>query len=114
MTASDRFTELNDADRQNIQRVDDVLAMLLQSITHARSLLAVALEPGGNSVRYAKRLGALQPVISRHLLEMGFEASNGGPGLGLIDRDPDPADRNFLTSPGRKLIGAVATVLDPK
>ncbi|SDR09013.1 hypothetical protein SAMN05519103_00699 [Rhizobiales bacterium GAS113] len=115
----DRFGPLGEQERRAAERLDDALAMLLvagiSSVGHARSLLAVALEPGAGSADYAKRVGSLQPVISRHLLELGIKARTGGPGLGLIDRQSDPADlrnhRNYLTSNGKRAIAALSSIL---
>lgn len=123
MTAtSDRFRGLDEDDHKVIRRLDNALAQLqsrgINTINHARALLQVAMEPGQGPTHYGSRLGAIQPVVSRLLLELGIRARNGTPGLNLIDRDEAPDDlrgkRYHMTPDGRVLTKALSGILDKR
>lgn len=82
------------------------------------AFMAVAMEPGHGTVYYAKKLGMVQPVVSRILLEIGQKTRTGGAGLGLVDSATDPVDlrlrRYFLTPKGTALLNSLLKISNRK
>ncbi|SDR31636.1 hypothetical protein SAMN05519103_01954 [Rhizobiales bacterium GAS113] len=117
---SDRFKGLDEDDLRVFRRLDNVLAQLqskgINTLNHARAFLNVAMEPGQGPTHYGTKLGAIQPVVSRLLLELGIRARSGEKGLGLIDRDEAPDDlrgkRYHMTPEGRVFTKAIAGILE--
>ncbi len=68
----------------------------------------VALDEGNYPSAYARRLDVDRMSMSRYLRDIGAEARNGGPGLGLVKVVPDPdhapRQRVLLTEKGRALL----------
>jgi hypothetical protein len=87
-------------------------------INYAVTFLAVAMDPGHGSAHYGRRLGYIQAVMSRMLLEIGPKARNGNTGLELVDAQTNHADlreRNyFLTSKGHALLATILKTLEPR
>jgi DNA-binding MarR family transcriptional regulator len=115
----DRFAKPTDEDAAVLRRLDAVLSNFqshgINAISHVRALLQVALDPGVGPAEYARKLGTLQPVASRLLLDISTETSQGKTGLGLVDRDTDPMSlrnrRTFLTPKGRQVVNSVSGTL---
>ena len=83
--------------------------------SYAAAFLAVALDPGKGTVHYAKVLGVVQPVASRHLLEIGQKTRTNEPGLGLVASEYDKVDlrlkRYFLTAKGNALLSQIEAAM---
>ena len=81
-------------------------------------LLAVAKEPGFGVTHYSTKLGMLQAVVSRILLELGNRTRKGGDGMGLVDSVRDPNDyrvyRYYLTPKGRAFVNSVLKLNKPR
>jgi DNA-binding MarR family transcriptional regulator len=84
-------------------------------MSYAAAFLMVGLRPGETVSFYAAKLGLVQAVTSRLMLEIGQKSRHGGEGLGWIDSVPDPADlrarRVFLTPKGKDLWRRIQDVL---
>lgn len=69
--------------------------------------MAVAREPGMGPTHYAQRIGTIQPIASRILLEIGIKARERQQPLGLVDRTSGSEDLRsqayYLTTKGRLL-----------
>jgi DNA-binding MarR family transcriptional regulator len=71
------------------------------------SYLLVALEEGLGPTEYGTKIGVSQPVMSRHLLDIGDRNRNKTEGFGLITQRPDPMHLSkhqaLLTGKGKAL-----------
>ncbi len=74
-------------------------------LPYAIVFLLVALDEGNGVSSYARALGIHRWRMSRYLRDIGSRARNGGPGLGLVTVEHDPADPRWskvvLTAKGR-------------
>ena len=72
------------------------------------TFLTVALDEGKGPYFYARVTGMHRAYMSRCLRDIGDRARNGGPGLGLVKIEQDPASvhrrKVFLTEKGRALL----------
>lgn len=84
-------------------------------LSYATAFLAVALDPGHGTTHYAKVLGVVQPVASRHLLEIGQKTRTKEPGLGLVASEYNKVDlrlkRYFLTAKGKALLSQIEAAM---
>lgn len=117
----DRFASPSDDDHRRLSRLIAIIQVLREvsptlPLSYAQAFLYVAMNPGHGPVTYAQALGVVQPVASRTLLEIGKKTRTGGPGLGLVDSQPDDTDlrlsRYFLTTRGYKLMAKVMQIIE--
>ena len=82
-------------------------AQFLLSFASVTTFLMVALEEGKGVNAYARAVGIDRSSMSRYLRDIGAQAKNGGPGLGLVKVEPHPTDPQrcqvFLTDKGRSV-----------
>jgi DNA-binding MarR family transcriptional regulator len=113
----DRYAPPSDLEVRRLQMLIDVVQIIRKqepkmTTSYLVAFLAVAMDPGKGPTAYAERLGTIQPVMSRVLLEIGKKARSRETGaLGLVDSEPDPGNlrqhRYFLTEKGRELFKMV-------
>jgi DNA-binding MarR family transcriptional regulator len=101
---------------QSDKRTTQALLWALKPLTNLRgsiplpyvtSFLMVAADEGKGVNAYARAMGIHRAAMSRYLRDIGDRARNGGPGLGLVTVESDPADpvrsQVFLTPKGRSI-----------
>jgi DNA-binding MarR family transcriptional regulator len=75
------------------------------------SLLAVTEKEGLPVSEYAKEVGMLRPVMTRHLLDLGERDRHGGEGMNVIEQKQDRKDlrvkRSFINEKGAALLSKV-------
>jgi DNA-binding MarR family transcriptional regulator len=75
------------------------------------SFLAVVEKEGRMVSEYARDVGVVKPVMTRHLLDLGERDRRGGEGMGLIDQRRDRQDlrvnRSFVSEKGAALLSKV-------
>jgi hypothetical protein len=108
-----KFSAPDPEDFTQISRLQDVIGAFRPlsgafPASYMICLLAVSKEPGFGVTHYASKLGMLQAVVSRILLELGNRTRKGSEGLGLVDSVRDPQDyrvyRYYLTAKGRGFV----------
>jgi hypothetical protein len=111
-----KFSSPDKDDFTQISRLSDVIGAFRPlsgafPASYMVCLLAVAKEPGFGVTHYSSKLGMLQAVVSRILLELGNRTRKGSEGMGLVDSVRDPSDyrvyRYFLTDKGRSFINSL-------
>jgi DNA-binding MarR family transcriptional regulator len=111
---------LDDAVRADALRVLMILDEFLRvrpdiPMSHARSLLLVALDEGKTVKWYARKAGVAQSVMTRQLFDIGEFTRDKTPGLGLVERRANPQDLRehqlYLTHKGRALVERAARVI---
>ncbi len=101
---------------QSDRRTTQALLWALKPLSNLRgsiplpfvtSFLMVAADEGKGVNAYARAMGIHRAAMSRYLRDIGDRARNGGPGLGLVTVESDPADpvrsQVFLTPKGRSI-----------
>lgn len=117
---TDRFAELPEDEVNRLEALTRAIEVFREvdsafPASYMAAFLMVAIKPGLGTSEYARRLGMLQPVASRILLEIGQKARTGEPGLGWIDGVSDLQDmrtkRMFVTPKGRAVLRKLNTAL---
>jgi len=123
MKSNGRFHELDDVDRDSVERLIRIIDLFRtldarMPSSYIRAFLAVCLKPGAGPTDYAKDMGTIQPIMSRLLLEIGKKARERDEGLGLVDRQASPESlRNqeyYLTPKGRHLLSQILNTIGDK
>jgi hypothetical protein len=103
----------SDADRKAIQTLLGALSPLFDlknsiPLPFVTALLVVALDEGKGVADYAKTLGLHRTKMARYFRDIGHQARDGGPGLGLVAVNPHPSKpfpyrQVVLTEKGRAM-----------
>ncbi len=120
----DRFAEPDKDDAERLRLAFNIVSAFREvhpkmPTSYAQAFLAVAMHPGQGPTEYAKMIGTMQPIASRILLEIGIKArERDDDGLGLVDRQTDPANlrqqKYFLTGKGAALMNRLLGIVDSR
>jgi DNA-binding MarR family transcriptional regulator len=100
-------------DIESLLRTLKPLANLRGSIPlpFVTTFLMIALDEGKGVNAYARAVGIHRAAMSRYIRNIGDQARNGRPGLGLVRVEPNPAHprstKVILTTKGRSISNAM-------
>jgi DNA-binding MarR family transcriptional regulator len=95
MASVDRRQSVSAVDKKTLEAFRNghkpfVLIRHTLPMQYVLAFLDIALDEGLGVTEYAKKARVSQSVMSRHLLDLGDKARDGGPGYGLVTSRQDP------------------------